>query len=76
MTDVRPQALKDHLIWCRKEHEAALAQIKLFTTGGAKALVQNGDAAPQDITSSVVRHGQEVAEKMSHFLSIYETNDA
>ena len=66
------QAIRDHIAWCRKEREAALEQIKLFTAGGVKALVQNGDGAPQDITERVVDHGREVAEKMGRIISAYE----
>jgi seryl-tRNA(Sec) selenium transferase len=63
------QTMRDFLAWCRKERDSALKQIDLFTTGGAKAFVQNGDAAPMDITPNVVAHGREVVEKMGHFLA-------
>ena len=49
-----------------------MEQIKLFTAGGVKALIQNGDGAPQDITERVVEHGREVAEKMGRIISAYE----
>jgi hypothetical protein len=68
----RKQAIRDHITSCRKERESALEQMKLFTVGGAKALVQNGDGPPQDITERVVDHGREVAEKMGSIISVYE----
>jgi hypothetical protein len=68
----RKQAIRDHITWCRKERESALEQMKLFTVGGAKALIQNGDGPPQDITERVVDHGREVAEKMGRIISVYE----
>jgi hypothetical protein len=76
MTAEQQHAVRDHLAWCRKERDSALKQIDFFTTGGAKAFVQNGDTAPMDITPSVVAHGQEVAEKMGQFLADHEALDA
>jgi hypothetical protein len=68
----RQQAIRAHIAWCRKERESALEQIQLFTAGGVKALIQNGDGAPQDITERVVDHGREVAENMGRIISAYE----
>ncbi len=72
------QAIRDHIAWCRAERDSALRQIELFTAGGAKAFVQNGDAPPQDITEGVVRHGREIAEKMGAIIEAYGglTSDA
>jgi hypothetical protein len=66
------QAIRDHIAWCRAERDAALAQIAFFTTGGAKALIQNGDTPPQDITEGVLKHGRAVAEKMGSIIAAYE----
>ncbi len=66
------QAIRDHIAWCRGERDSALAQIAFFTTGGAKALIQDGDTPPQDITEGVLKHGRAVAEKMGSIIEAYE----
>jgi hypothetical protein len=76
MTADRQQTMRDYLASCRKERDSALKQIDLFTIGGAKAFVQNGDTPPMDITQSVVAHGREVVEKMDQFLAAQQAPEA
>ena len=42
--------------WCRREREDALRQLKLFGSGGVKAVLQMPDGTMQDITEAVIKH--------------------
>jgi len=71
---VRTVKTPDGLIaWANEQHEEALRQVDLFSTGGVKAQLVMPDGTTQDITAGVLSHQNANVDAFTLLMSVLKS---
>ena len=61
------------IAWANEQHEEALRQVDLFSTGGVKAQLVMPDGTTQDITAGVLSHQKANVDAFRDLVSVLKS---